>query len=192
MRRIRAFSLIEVLVVVSIIALLVGITMPSFREARRVSRKTVCMKNLATIGLGMHAYLLTNRDTFPWVCKSPSYEPTLAADEGRAEYIPLPKALQTEMKGKSEVYLCPADKNTLLKYAVNSERYYDSEGLSYEWYTTKLNGVHLSFGNLPFPIIESLPQTKYRMLTEFERFHGGTSIPRSQNYLYVDLHVQSE
>lgn len=202
MRCKRAFSLIEVLVVVSIIVLLVSITMPSFREARRVSRKTVCKKNLASIGLGIHAYLLTNRDTFPWVCLLPSYEPiaAAAANPPRSPYVALPEALKSEMRGKSEVFLCPADKNTKMKpdpanpaaHSIPTERYYDNEGLSYEW-ETKLNGRHLSFKEVTYlNDLLLLKPSNYRMLADFEPFHGGSNKLGSWNALYVDLHVQSD
>jgi prepilin-type N-terminal cleavage/methylation domain-containing protein len=202
MRSKRAFSLIEVLVVVSIIALLVSITMPSFREARRVSRKTVCKKNLASIGLGIHEYLMTNRDVFPWVCRLPSYEPTASQDAvpPREPYVSLPKALQTEIRGKSEVFLCPADKNTKLKqdaynpsaYYIPTDRYYENEGLSYEW-ETKLNGLHVSFKEMTYlngALL--LKPSSYRMLADFEPFHGGSEMLGSWNVLFVDLHVMSD
>lgn len=55
--RIRsAFTLIEVLVVVAIIALLVAILMPSLAAARYEARLTVCRSNLHQLGLGIAAY----------------------------------------------------------------------------------------------------------------------------------------
>jgi prepilin-type N-terminal cleavage/methylation domain-containing protein len=192
MRIKRAFSLIEVLVVVSIIALLISITMPSFREARRVSRKTVCKKNLASIGLGIHAYLLTNRDVFPWVCRLPTEEKRKKdADSSYQMRVSLPEALKAETRGKSEVFLCPADTNALMP-EYGKSRYYDMEGLSYEW-EPRLNGLRLSFKEMTY--LEGLllmkPST-YRMLADFEPFHGGSSVMGSWNALYVDLHVQSD
>ncbi len=194
MRKSRGFTLIEVLVVVSIIGLLVSITMPAFREARRLSRKTVCQKNLASIGLGMHAYLLTHRDTFPWACRLPSYEQTAADDAvpPRQPWVSLVEALKTEMAGKSEVYLCPADLNTKMETVIPTRRYYDNEGLSYEW-ESKLNGMHLSFKHLSlfYDLLKVKPSDQ-RMLSDFEPFHGGDLRRGSLNCLYVDLHVQSD
>ncbi|HSW46220.1 MAG TPA: type II secretion system protein [Phycisphaerae bacterium] len=192
MRKARGFSLIEVLVVVSIIALLVGITMPSFKEARRQARKTVCKKNLQTIGLGIHAYLTTNRDTFPWCCRLPSEEAGVAAGENRAPYVPLPVALKNEMKGKSEVFLCPADENTMMMGTVPTKRYYDTENLSYEW-ESSLNGLRLTFKGVSMlnDLIVARSSEMW-MLFDFEAFHGGERMRGSHNALYADLRVQSD
>jgi prepilin-type N-terminal cleavage/methylation domain-containing protein/prepilin-type processing-associated H-X9-DG protein len=192
MRRSRGFSLIELLVVVAIISLLVGITMPSFKEARRLARKTVCQKNLQSIGQGTLAYLQIHQDTFPWVCRLPSYEAEAASDAGRDPYVPLPKALVQEMKGKSEVYLCPADRNLKSTDTIHAERYYDNEGISYEW-ESRLNGIHISYKNMRlFDGLLTPPPSDVWMLYDFEAYHGGEAVRGSLNVLYVDLHVRSD
>ncbi|MBI1367867.1 MAG: prepilin-type N-terminal cleavage/methylation domain-containing protein [Planctomycetes bacterium] len=55
MRR-RAFSLIELLVVTSIIAMLVAMLLPALREARTSAKSVVCLSNLRQIALGHIAY----------------------------------------------------------------------------------------------------------------------------------------
>jgi prepilin-type N-terminal cleavage/methylation domain-containing protein/prepilin-type processing-associated H-X9-DG protein len=55
MRR-RAFTLIEVLVVVAIIALLIAILLPSLQRAREISRRTVCLSNEHELALGWTLY----------------------------------------------------------------------------------------------------------------------------------------
>jgi prepilin-type N-terminal cleavage/methylation domain-containing protein/prepilin-type processing-associated H-X9-DG protein len=52
----RAFTLIEVLVVVAIIALLVAILLPSLASAKRQSKIVVCQTNLHQLGLGIASY----------------------------------------------------------------------------------------------------------------------------------------
>ena len=53
----RAFTLVELLVVVAVIAMLVAILLPSLRRARIVTRRTHCLANLREIAKGWQWYL---------------------------------------------------------------------------------------------------------------------------------------
>ncbi|MBI1369619.1 MAG: prepilin-type N-terminal cleavage/methylation domain-containing protein [Planctomycetes bacterium] len=55
MRR-RAFSLVELMVVVSIISLLVAILLPSLKDAQRNARSVVCATHERQMGLAVQAY----------------------------------------------------------------------------------------------------------------------------------------
>ena len=56
------FTLVELLVVISIIALLIAILLPSLRRARRQGRATVCLSRLHTLGQGLTMYALDHND----------------------------------------------------------------------------------------------------------------------------------
>ncbi|MFK7790536.1 MAG: type II secretion system protein [Phycisphaeraceae bacterium] len=59
--RCRAFTLIELLAVVSIIALLIAILLPALGSARRSAQRTVCLSNLRQLEVAHWAYLIDNK-----------------------------------------------------------------------------------------------------------------------------------
>ncbi len=58
----KAFSLVELLVVISILALLVGILLPALSRAREAGRASVCLSNLRSVGQALVNYTVTNAD----------------------------------------------------------------------------------------------------------------------------------
>jgi prepilin-type N-terminal cleavage/methylation domain-containing protein/prepilin-type processing-associated H-X9-DG protein len=61
-----AFTLIEVLVVVAIIALLISILLPSLKAAREQANRTVCASNLQQQGIAMRSYAADHKSFLPW------------------------------------------------------------------------------------------------------------------------------
>jgi len=60
------FTLVELLVVISIIALLVAILLPALNQARGQARRVVCSSNLHNVGLAIHMYASDYDDTIPF------------------------------------------------------------------------------------------------------------------------------
>lgn len=65
MKKVKGFTLVELLVVISIIALLVSILMPSLNKAREVAYRMKCGSNEASMGKALMMYMQTNGDRAP-------------------------------------------------------------------------------------------------------------------------------
>ncbi|MCG8403726.1 MAG: type II secretion system GspH family protein [Phycisphaerales bacterium] len=65
MKKIKAFTLLELLVVIGILAILHSMMLPSLSRARELAKRTSCATNLRGIGQAMHMYAQRAPHTFP-------------------------------------------------------------------------------------------------------------------------------
>ncbi|MEM1354584.1 MAG: type II secretion system protein [Planctomycetota bacterium] len=118
----NGFSLIELLVVVSIVAVLIGILMPVLASTRKTVQKTTCASNLRQIGVAIQSHRTDNKDRLPVARYMPP--PFLSADtdpglpEAMKDYLPY------EDGKTSAVWKCPDD-----------DIVYDLAGTSYDYFS---------------------------------------------------------
>lgn len=104
MQRARGFTLIELLVVIAVIAVLMGILLPSLGMARMQAKRLVSNSNLRQIGFGMTMYADAHRGLFPG--SSHGYSSNEDIKEHSWIYT-----LKPYISDVNEVRICPADPN---------------------------------------------------------------------------------
>ena len=57
----RAFTLLEVLIVIAILAVLMALLLPALAEVRRAQRRVACTSNLRQLAVGLRMYAQDNR-----------------------------------------------------------------------------------------------------------------------------------
>ncbi|MBT9581785.1 prepilin-type N-terminal cleavage/methylation domain-containing protein [bacterium] len=64
-RSLRAFTLIEIMIVITIIAILAAIMVPSFKRARSKSQLSACASNCKNTATALEMYAVDNAGRFP-------------------------------------------------------------------------------------------------------------------------------
>ncbi len=118
----RGFTLVEILVVVSVIALLIAVLLPALRGAREQAKLAVCASNLRQIGTCIHLYSGENRGYIPRGPKPVGDEDFEARNLATNQlwigtYSPHPRQynglgqLLTSTTRQAKHFFCPADDN---------------------------------------------------------------------------------
>ncbi len=106
-RQVRAFTLIEVLVVVAIIALLVAILIPSLKSARESAKRSQCSSNLHQLSLAILAYANDSRENLPPLYRTASSFTTYYMRSPAVGTINLGKLANRKYIKDPRAFYCP-------------------------------------------------------------------------------------
>jgi prepilin-type N-terminal cleavage/methylation domain-containing protein/prepilin-type processing-associated H-X9-DG protein len=180
----RAFTLVELLVVISVIALLMGILMPALGKARNVAKRISCQSNLRQIGVGFRAYLDDNSDIFPPACAFP-WDITNPANPNYAP--PITKFLVPVLRGEKNVFICKADTDQQYYLRVGgTSYYYNGKRETPMGWTDGLGGKTISTSSLAQ---NGAKEKNIHVMNDFDAVHPKRGQSGGVNYLYADWHV---
>lgn len=134
--RTKAFSLLELLVVIGIIIILAALLLPVLSRAKSKARNIACVNQLRQLGVAARLYAEDNGGRLPAAELLPSnptdpQHPLARISDILAPYVS--KVAGTNVS--APVFKCPAD----------NDWFYEAEGSSYQW-NAGLNGRRIDFG----------------------------------------------
>jgi prepilin-type N-terminal cleavage/methylation domain-containing protein/prepilin-type processing-associated H-X9-DG protein len=213
-RAIAGFSLLELLVVMTVISVLTALLLPGVQSARRKSRQVVCLGQLRQLGLGLAMYREEHDDIYP-----PANVPPINANyhQGLAPYLRTQTTNIGGFERLTNAYLCPevwsrygGTQPDLWGFAYNESISRDA----FFWVPPiyPYQGVHPSYRVAPASALVPQPARKIAMtcnvngnkwsynlsswdlwtqvdpweLKPPEGLHNG-----SDNYLYCDGHIEA-
>jgi len=205
-----AFTLIELMVVIAIIAILAGLLFPVFARAKAQAKQSACISNLKQIGDAMVLYMGDSDDLFPSaVDPADKYDSSIWSNfpqfQAMIPFMPLMSDVLQPYLKSHEVFHCPSD---------NGIEVLDND------FPVKLEGsptMYSKFGTSYFFRTEiafkQLTQTSFRLPADVNvmmdgagSWHGSARLPRATddvqtffeltrgfryNCLFGDFHAKS-
>lgn len=169
--RLAGFTLVELLIVCSIIGVLLALLLPAVNMVRAASRRSQCQSQLHQIGLALDQYLESQgrNGRFPYAATMPSITPSTPG---------IAAVLSPYIGRNADVFACPDD-----------PQFFRTESTSYEYPVRRMSGKTREQlrkrrnGQLR-------PSAEVVLLYDFDPVHGERGEVGSRNAIYLDGHVE--
>lgn len=111
MKRVRGFSLVELLLVISILAMLAALLFPVLSRTKASAKKTDCVSNLRNLSVGVQLYRVDFDDRYPWAVDGQSKVSPLADEPVATQMkaMPLIQEVLLPYLGSKELWRCAMD-----------------------------------------------------------------------------------
>jgi general secretion pathway protein G len=193
--RCGAFSLIELLTVIGIIAILAGLLFPVFATARGKAREITCVSNLRQIGMAIRMYAQDYDELYPWaVDPTDKFTPQIWNPfPFFRDQIPgmplLHEVLQPYVKS-AELFRCPADTGYDIEDFTGEPL--DARPTSYRKFGTSYNfRTEIAFRGMRESGFQQ-PASINVMMDAAGHWHGGLLFDRMRySVLHGDGHTKS-
>jgi prepilin-type N-terminal cleavage/methylation domain-containing protein len=164
----HAFTLMELLLVIALIATLAGLLLPALGRAREAGRATACLSNLRQAGIALQLYTQDHNNRLPFM-RDQSLTVT--------NELPGPDQVLSNYLGNVRVLRCPSD----------FQRLFETTGSSYSW-NNLLNGQNAD--RLTVLGMNFNPH-QIPLMFDKDKFHAARGEKKAQNFLYADGHIKN-
>lgn|GEM_PF-498765 len=114
-----AFTLVELLVVITILAVLMGLGVPAVQRSLEKAHATTCISNLRQIGLALSSFASDHEQELP--------DLVLLGRSAKSEDVPVMDTVLLPYTGNStDLFHCPSD----------NKKFFENTGCSYFWFGT--------------------------------------------------------
>jgi prepilin-type N-terminal cleavage/methylation domain-containing protein len=206
MLRRRAFTLVEMLVVIGIIGILIGLLLPALSRARAQSNQVVCMSNERQIGIEMMTYADYNNGYL--FTPNKGYDPTgknIIPGSNPVQYDVWPYYVFDPHNWNPKVMICPSDLEPVGDHSYLANAHLLPVSMPNTLASGEADATYdIKFGS-PLPAGESSSTVivlgeKVSTLgdyymdpgdfpTRVEQYRHGLSV--GSNYLMLDMHVET-
>jgi len=172
MRQQRAFTLVELLAVIAIVALLVALLMPSLDRAKEITRRGVCATNLHHIGTSVGTYAADHNEFLP--CKTTGSQTYLSCVHWirwfrvNDDYWNLGLLYRTGIARGGGMFFCPSQPDKWFQLDTYNKPGWPSNHQS----GSSANGVRISYAFDPYVVDPDTPD-KSRLYTRLAMMPTG-------------------